>query len=266
LTPSLHNRYTTNKFPSEYVPTVFDNYAVTVMIGDDPYTLGLFDTAGQEDYDRLRPLSYPQTDVFLVCFSVTSPASFENVKEKWFPEVRGVACRSHPWPMLRRAGPPSLPRRPLPDRGDPSRLAGRPVGARKAAKAEAAARPIRGRRAARKRVGRCQVRRVLGTDTEGGALLFPASRPALIVNSSRMCLTRVCSACWPCQSPHAVSCSHCRRAGATRDKEEERKGQPSRLVWDPPHDERRAEMHHLLDQHPSFVLPGMATHSLGPFL
>src|SRR5450756_2690223 len=52
--------------------------------------------AGQEDYDRLRPLSYPQTDVFLVCFSVTSPASFENVREKWFPEVHhhcpGVPC------------------------------------------------------------------------------------------------------------------------------------------------------------------------------
>jgi len=52
------------------------------MIGGEPYTLGLFDTAGQEDYDRLRPLSYPQTDVFLVCCSVVSPASFENVKEK----------------------------------------------------------------------------------------------------------------------------------------------------------------------------------------
>lgn len=41
-------------------------------------------------------MSYPQTDVFLVCFSVTSPASFENVKEKWLPEVRhhcpGVPC------------------------------------------------------------------------------------------------------------------------------------------------------------------------------
>src|ERR1700743_3349679 len=65
-------------------------------IGDEPYTLGLFDTAGQEDYDRLRPLSYPQTDVFLVCFSVTSPASFENVREKWYPEVQhhcpGVPC------------------------------------------------------------------------------------------------------------------------------------------------------------------------------
>jgi cell division control protein 42 len=79
--------YTTNKFPAEYVPTVFDNYAVTVMIGGDPYTLGLFDTAGQEDYDRLRPLSYPQTDVFLVCFSVVNPASFDNVKEKWVPEI-----------------------------------------------------------------------------------------------------------------------------------------------------------------------------------
>ncbi|KAJ1564841.1 Rho GTPase [Nowakowskiella sp. JEL0078] len=88
--------YTTNKFPSEYVPTVFDNYAVTVMIGNEPYTLGLFDTAGQEDYDRLRPLSYPQTDVFLICFSIVAPPSFENVTEKWFPEVRhhcpGVPC------------------------------------------------------------------------------------------------------------------------------------------------------------------------------
>ncbi|GMM56410.1 Rho family GTPase [Maudiozyma humilis] len=88
--------YTTNQFPADYVPTVFDNYAVTVMIGDEPYTLGLFDTAGQEDYDRLRPLSYPSTDVFLVCFSVIAPPSFENVKEKWFPEVHhhcpGVPC------------------------------------------------------------------------------------------------------------------------------------------------------------------------------
>ena len=43
--------------------------------------------AGQEDYDRLRPLSYPQTDVFLICFSIVSPSSFENAKTKWWPEV-----------------------------------------------------------------------------------------------------------------------------------------------------------------------------------
>ncbi|MED6238716.1 Rho GTPase [Ataeniobius toweri] len=71
----------------EYLPTVFDNDTVTVMIGGERYTLGLFNTAGQEDYDRLRPLSYPRTDVFLVCFSVVSPSSFENVKDKWVPEI-----------------------------------------------------------------------------------------------------------------------------------------------------------------------------------
>ncbi|KAJ7085629.1 P-loop containing nucleoside triphosphate hydrolase protein [Mycena crocata] len=88
--------YTINKFPGEYVPTVFDNYKIDVTMSGSPYTLGLFDTAGQEDYDRLRPLSYPETNVFLVCFSVTSPASFENVRAKWFPEVHhhcpGVPC------------------------------------------------------------------------------------------------------------------------------------------------------------------------------
>lgn len=47
-----------------------------------PTYLLAFLFVGQEDYDRLRPLSYPQTDVFLVCFSVVSPSSFENVKEK----------------------------------------------------------------------------------------------------------------------------------------------------------------------------------------
>jgi GTPase SAR1 family protein len=64
-------------------PDSFDNFSATVMSENNTrIRLDLWDTAGQEDYDRLRPLSYPQTDVFLVCFSIVNPPSFDNVLSK----------------------------------------------------------------------------------------------------------------------------------------------------------------------------------------
>lgn len=79
--------YTTNTFPNDYIPTVFDNYLALVMVDGEAIKLGLWDTAGQAEYDRLRPLSYPQTEIFLCCFSVVSPDSFQNVRDKWIPEI-----------------------------------------------------------------------------------------------------------------------------------------------------------------------------------
>jgi len=80
--------YTSNTFPNGYVPTVFENYSTNLTFEGKPINLALWDTAGQEEYDRLRPLSYPQTDVFLVCFALNLKTSLNNVKRKWVPEIR----------------------------------------------------------------------------------------------------------------------------------------------------------------------------------
>jgi len=84
---SLLHSYAYNTFPKEYIPTVFDNYETDVMVNGARYELHIWDTAGQSDYDRLRPLSYPHTDAFLLCFSVGNPASYQNILDKWHPEV-----------------------------------------------------------------------------------------------------------------------------------------------------------------------------------
>ncbi|ELP84832.1 Rho GTPase, putative [Entamoeba invadens IP1] len=80
--------YTKNEFPEAYVPTVFDNYTTNVSYGKEVVQLQIWDTAGQEEYESFRPLSYPSTDIFLLCFNVIQPSSLTNIIEKWYPEVK----------------------------------------------------------------------------------------------------------------------------------------------------------------------------------
>jgi len=84
---SLLIAFAKGTFPDTYVPTVFENYTASIQSGERTVLLHLWDTAGQEDYDRLRPLSYPGADIVLLCFSLVTESSFDSVREKWSPEV-----------------------------------------------------------------------------------------------------------------------------------------------------------------------------------
>mmetsp|Transcript_6608 Transcript_6608/g.17001 ORF Transcript_6608/g.17001 Transcript_6608/m.17001 type:complete len:208 (-) Transcript_6608:234-857(-) len=97
----LLQSFATNEFPHDHVPTIFDSFSkhVTARSGRQVNLL-LWDTAGQEDYDRLRPLCYPETEVFVVCFSLVSPASAENVLTKWGPELTHHLGLSFSVPLL----------------------------------------------------------------------------------------------------------------------------------------------------------------------
>lgn len=90
---SLLITYATGAFPGDYVPTVFDNYSATVNVHGRRLEVGLWDTAGQDDYDRLRPLSYLQTDLFLVCYDIGRRATLARVESKWVPEIKQHAPR-----------------------------------------------------------------------------------------------------------------------------------------------------------------------------
>ncbi|KAJ2894521.1 RHO4 protein [Coemansia aciculifera] len=85
------------QFPSDdrYIPTVFDVCIVDLEYKEHKVVeLALWDTAGQEDFDRLRIMSYPEADVVVICFSVDMSDSLENVLAKWVPEARDHAPRA----------------------------------------------------------------------------------------------------------------------------------------------------------------------------
>ncbi|KAJ2809389.1 GTP-binding protein Rho1 [Coemansia guatemalensis] len=81
--------YREGQFPpdDQYIPTIFEEWVSEVPIGGHLVELALWDTAGQEDYDNVRYPCYSGASVVIICFSVDSPDSLENVREKWIGEV-----------------------------------------------------------------------------------------------------------------------------------------------------------------------------------
>ncbi|XP_064603912.1 cdc42 homolog [Liolophura sinensis] len=90
----LSSKFATGKYHSEYNPTTFDNFVVTLPGPSSSYVLSIFDTAGQESFDRLRVLSYVGCKVFIVCFSVVSPKSFKSVEANWIEEINHYMPRT----------------------------------------------------------------------------------------------------------------------------------------------------------------------------
>ena len=86
---SMYIRFHTGIFPEMYIPTVFENNISEGEIDGKSYCLQLWDTGGGEDYDRLRPLSYPNTDVFLLLFAVDdSRIRFKEIYTYWWVELQ----------------------------------------------------------------------------------------------------------------------------------------------------------------------------------
>lgn len=81
-------RFTSETFPDSYKPTVFENTGVEVFMDGVQISLGLWDTAGNDTFRQVRPMSYQQADVVLACYSVANPGSLANVRNKWIPEIR----------------------------------------------------------------------------------------------------------------------------------------------------------------------------------
>ncbi|KAJ1962912.1 GTP-binding protein Rho1 [Dipsacomyces acuminosporus] len=81
--------YREGEFPpnDQYIPTIFEEWVAELKIDGRAIELALWDTAGQEDYDNVRYPCYNMANVIVICFSVDSPDSLENVQEKWIGEV-----------------------------------------------------------------------------------------------------------------------------------------------------------------------------------
>ncbi|KAF8220569.1 rho small monomeric GTPase [Tricholoma matsutake] len=118
---SLLCSFALGEFPKEYQPTVFDNYVAEIRLDEKPVQLALWDTAGQEEYERLRPMSYSKSHVILIAFALDTPDSLENVTTKWIEEVRSICGPTIPVILVGCKADlrPTTPYHPTPDNPSP---------------------------------------------------------------------------------------------------------------------------------------------------
>lgn len=90
---SLLTVFSKGQFPEEYIPTVFENDVKDIIIDNETIELAVWDTAGQEHYARLRPLSYRAADVVLIAFALNDRESLSSVVNIWLPEVHEYCPR-----------------------------------------------------------------------------------------------------------------------------------------------------------------------------
>lgn len=92
---SLLSTYATRKYPTDHVPTVFDNFIVPLASHDNKKSsynneleMTICDTSTQDGYTFMRQTMYPTSDVILICFAINRPQTLENVTKFWIPEIR----------------------------------------------------------------------------------------------------------------------------------------------------------------------------------
>ncbi|CAD8211632.1 unnamed protein product [Paramecium octaurelia] len=79
--------YIKDQLTQDFVPQVFDNFTIQIAFEGKNVNLSLWDTAGQEKYNKLRQLNYGMADIFLIIFSVIDQESFQSAITKWYQDL-----------------------------------------------------------------------------------------------------------------------------------------------------------------------------------
>ncbi|KAN0031380.1 hypothetical protein ACTFIV_005244 [Dictyostelium citrinum] len=87
--------YSSGSFPTGYVPSNVDATSLDIEYNGKVCHVGFWDSSALPEFDNIRPSTYPNTNVIILCFSIDSPTSYENITKKWIPEIKQYAPSKH---------------------------------------------------------------------------------------------------------------------------------------------------------------------------